>query len=91
MKQKKYKAEIKVRLKKDVLDPQGQAIESALKALGIKEVEDIRQGKIFDVSMTADNKPRAEKIAQQCCDKLLVNEVIEDAEYAIYETDEDKQ
>ena len=82
---KKYKAEISVRLKKEVLDPQGKAIENALNALGVKSVGEVRQGKIFDVSLTAKTKNDAEKIIKQCCDKLLVNKVIEDVTFSMTE------
>ena len=81
----KYNAEVSVRLKTEVLDPQGQAIQNAFEALGVKNVEDVRQGKIFDLVISAETKNEAEKFAHQCCKKLLVNEVVEEAVVAIKE------
>ena len=70
------KARIFVTLKPGVLDPQGQAIQGALAALGFAGVASVRQGKVFDIELadSADAKPRLEAM----CAKLLANTVIED-------------
>ena len=70
------KARIIVTLKEGVLDPQGQAIEGALSALGFDGVGSVRQGKIIDIELIdpADAEARLEAM----CEKLLVNTVIED-------------
>ncbi len=70
------KARIIVTLKKSVLDPQGQAIEGALAALGFDGVASVRQGKIIDIELNdpADAQARLEAM----CEKLLANTVIED-------------
>ena len=70
------KARITVTLKDGVLDPQGQAIEGALAALGFSGVASVRQGKIFDIEL-ADGKD-AEARLKAMCEKLLANTVIED-------------
>jgi len=70
------KARIFVTLKAGVLDPQGQAIEGALAALGFSGVESVRQGKVFDIEL-ADGAG-AEARLNDMCQKLLANTVIED-------------
>jgi phosphoribosylformylglycinamidine synthase len=70
------KARIFVTLKDGVLDPQGQAIEGALGALGFDGVESVRQGKVFDVEL-ADSGD-AEARLKAMCERLLANTVIED-------------
>ncbi|AMJ62103.1 phosphoribosylformylglycinamidine synthase subunit PurS [Bosea sp. PAMC 26642] len=71
------KARVTVTLKTGVLDPQGKAIEGALKSLGIDGVGSVRQGKIFDIELTGSDKPAAEAALKTACEKLLANTVIE--------------
>ncbi len=71
------KAVVHVVLKEGVLDPQGKAVEAALRTLGFGEVEEVRQGKYFEITLTgnpADAQARLEKM----CSVLLSNPVIED-------------
>ena len=75
------KARITVTLKNGVLDPQGQAIEGALGALGFEGVGSVRQGKTFDVTLETIDKAAAEAQLDAMCAKLLANMVIED--YAV--------
>ena len=71
------KAIVKVTLKTGVLDPQGQAIQGALKGLGFDTVEDVRQGKWIEISLDETDRARAETAVTEMCDKLLANTVIE--------------
>ena len=71
------KARIIVTLKNGVLDPQGKAIEGALKSLGVGGVGLVRQGKVFDVEIDALNKTSAEALLKTACEKLLANTVVE--------------
>ena len=59
------KARVTVTLKTGVLDPQGKAIEGALKSLGIEGVGSVRQGKVFDIELTDSDKAAAEAAVQQ--------------------------
>ena len=77
MSMKTYTAEIRVTLKRGVLDPQGKAIEGALDSLGFDGVGQVRQGKTFDVTLDADSKSAAEQSLNEMCEKLLANTVIE--------------
>jgi phosphoribosylformylglycinamidine synthase PurS subunit len=71
------KARITVTLKPGVLDPQGKAIEGALKSLGVDGVASVRQGKVFDVEIAGHDRKQAEALLKQAADKLLANTVIE--------------
>lgn len=72
------KARIVVTLKNGVLDPQGKAIEGALGHLGFEGVDQVRQGKVFDIALDSEDRAAAEKQLSEMCDKLLANTVIED-------------
>ena len=71
------KARITVTLKPGVLDPQGKAIEGALKSLGVAGVASVRQGKVFEVEIDGHDRKQAEAVLKQAADKLLANTVIE--------------
>jgi len=71
------KARVTVTLKSGILDPQGKAIEGALKSLGIDGVASVRQGKVFDIELAATDKTKAEAVLKAAADKLLANTVIE--------------
>ena len=75
------KAIVYIRLKSEVLDPQGQAIESALKNLGQNDIKNVRQGKLIEMDIQADNKKDAEEKIEKITKSLLANTVIE--EYSI--------
>jgi len=70
------KARVTVTLKSGILDPQGKAIEGALKSLGVDGVASVRQGKVFDIEIEGDNRT-AEAALKQAADKLLANTLIE--------------
>ena len=72
------KARVTVTLKSGILDPQGKAIEGALKSLGIASVASVRQGKVFDIEVDASDRARAEAALKEAAEKLLANTVIED-------------
>jgi phosphoribosylformylglycinamidine synthase subunit PurS len=71
------KARVTVTLKSGILDPQGKAIEGALKSLGVNGVASVRQGKVFDIEIEGDNRAQAEAALKQAADKLLANTLIE--------------
>ncbi len=71
------KARVTVTLKSGVLDPQGKAIEGALRSLGIEGVSSVRQGKVFDIELASKDKKAAESALKNACEKLLANTVIE--------------
>ena len=71
------KFSVTVTLKKDVLDPQGKVVQNTLANLGMS-LENIRQGKYFEIELKETDRNEAEKIIKQMCEKLLVNLIIED-------------
>jgi len=71
------KARVTVTLKSGVLDPQGKAIEGALRSLGVDGVASVRQGKVFDIELDGSDPKKAETLLKQAADKLLANTVIE--------------
>jgi phosphoribosylformylglycinamidine synthase len=71
------KARVTVTLKAGVLDPQGKAIEGALKSLGVAGVASVRQGKVFEIELDAADAGRAEVTLRDAAEKLLANPIIE--------------
>ena len=67
-----------VTLKKDVLDPQGKVVSQTLKNMGYENIQNVRQGKYFEIELKENDKNKAEKIIDEICKKLLTNTVIED-------------
>tara|TARA_B100000530_G_scaffold307065_1_gene231467 strand:- start:306 stop:548 length:243 start_codon:yes stop_codon:yes gene_type:complete len=66
-----------ITLKKDVLDPQGKVIHQALDGMGFNNVNEVRQGKYFEIDVKENDPKKAEKIVEEMCKKLLANLVIE--------------
>ena len=73
-----------ITLKKDVLDPQGKVIHQTLDGMGFNDINEVRQGKYFEVDVKENDPSKAKKIVEDMCKKLLANLVIED--YQIIET-----
>ena len=72
------KISIVVTLKKEVLDPQGKAIQQTLNGMGFDSVKEVRQGKYFDIEINENNEVKAKSKVEEMCKKLLANLVIED-------------
>ena len=66
-----------VTLKSGVLDPQGKAIQQTLKGMNFKNVNEIRQGKYFDIEVKETDESKAKSQVKEMCEKLLANLVIE--------------
>ena len=77
------KAKVHVTLKNGVLDPQGQAILSALGHLGFDKVGDVRQGKYIVLDLAETDRAKAEAAVKSMCEKLLANTVIENYQFEI--------
>ena len=71
------KAQVTVTLKSGILDPQGKAIEGALKSLGVAGVASVRQGKVFDIEIADGDRAGVEARLKEAAEKLLANTVIE--------------
>ena len=72
------KISVIITLKKDVLDPQGQVIQKTLNGMGFNNVNEVRQGKFFEVEIRETNKEISKTKVEEMCQKLLANLVIED-------------
>ena len=74
-----FKLEVLVTLKKDVLDPQGKAIEIAAKNINLKNIYSVKQNKYFEVLIEkVPNQNKAKEVVEKLSKNLLANEVIED-------------
>jgi phosphoribosylformylglycinamidine synthase PurS subunit len=71
-------AHVHVTLKGGVLDPQGKAVESALRSLGFSGIEGVRQGKFIELKLAETDKEKARQAVRAMCEKLLANTIIED-------------
>ena len=67
-----------ITLKKDVLDPQGKVIHQALDGMGFNNINEVRQGKYFEIDVKENDAQKAKEIVEDMCKKLLANLVIED-------------
>ena len=72
------KISVVITLKKDVLDPQGKVIHQTLDGMGFEGINEVRQGKYFEIDTKENDKEKAEAKVEDMCKKLLTNLVIED-------------
>ena len=72
------KVKVIVTLKNGVLDPQGKAIQQTLNGMSFSNVEEVRQGKFFEIEVRENDETRAKSLVDDMCKKLLANLVIED-------------
>ena len=71
------KVSVIITLKKDVLDPQGKVIHQTLAGMGFDSINEVRQGKYFEIDIKENDKKKAEAKIEEMCKKLLANLVIE--------------
>lgn len=81
----KYIAHINVMPLKELLDPQGKAVNNSLHNLGLSQVQDVRIGKHITMSIEAGSKEEATQLTQDACKKLLANQVMEAFDFTIAE------
>ncbi|MDC0516472.1 phosphoribosylformylglycinamidine synthase subunit PurS [Candidatus Pelagibacter sp.] len=72
------KISVVITLKRDVLDPQGKVIHQTLDGMGFEGINEVRQGKYFEIDTNESDKKKAEVKVEEMCKKLLANLVIED-------------
>ena len=78
------KISVIITLKKDVLDPQGKVIHQTLDGMGFVDINEVRQGKYFEIDIKENDQNKAKKKVEEMCEKLLANLVIEN--YKIIES-----
>ncbi|MEW5899943.1 MAG: phosphoribosylformylglycinamidine synthase subunit PurS [Acidobacteriota bacterium] len=71
------KVRILVSFKESVLDPQGQTVKNALLTLGYRSVKDVRQGKVFEMTLEGVSEEEARGLVPEIADKVLANPIIE--------------
>jgi len=71
------KISIIITLKKDVLDPQGKVIHQTLDGMGFNNINEVRQGKYFEIDINENDSQKAKENVEEMCKKLLANLVIE--------------
>ena len=71
------KISVIITLKKDVLDPQGKVIHQTLDGMGFDDVNEVRQGKYFEIDTKENDDDKAKAKVEEMCKKLLANLVIE--------------
>ena len=84
MTQQSFKARVFVTLKPSVFDPQGRTITEALHSMGYGKVEDVRQGKYFEITLDGGlSREQAETEVARIAREVLTNPVIEEFRYTL--------
>ena len=71
------KISVIITLKQDVLDPQGKVINQTLTSMGFDNIDEVRQGKYFEINVNEQDENKAKAQVEEMCKKLLANLVIE--------------
>ena len=71
------KISVIITLKKDVLDPQGKVIHQTLDGMSFNDINEVRQGKYFEIDLKENDPKKAKDKVEEMCKKLLANLVIE--------------
>lgn len=78
------RAYVYVSLKKSVLDPQGKTIQGALKKMGYRGLQDVRQGKYFEITLNGGlNRTEAEAEVERMAREVLTNPIIEEFRFSL--------
>jgi phosphoribosylformylglycinamidine synthase len=81
----RFEIEVRVMPRPSLLDPQGQAVEHALTALGFSGVNGVRVGRALTLALDRPSRAAAEQDARSMCDRLLANPVTEDFTLSVRE------
>jgi phosphoribosylformylglycinamidine synthase subunit PurS len=80
-----YSIEVRIAPRAGLLDPEGKAIQHALRSLEFEDVEDVRVGRLLRLRLHAESETAARDLAEEMCRKLLANPVTEDYDIALSE------
>lgn len=80
-----YTAQIKITLRRSILDPQGKTVEHSIQSLGYNNIKNTRIGKYIELKIDASSEMEAKQITDEVCRKLLANPVMEDYTFQITE------
>ena len=78
-----YRIEVRIAPRAGLLDPEGKAIQHALRSLEFEDVEDVRVGRLVRLRLQAESETAARDLADEMCRKLLANPVTEDYDIAL--------
>lgn len=81
----RYIAHINVMPLKELLDPQGKAVNNSLHNLGLTQLHEVRIGKHITLQVEAQGKDEAEALTREACKKLLANQVMEAFDFTVTE------
>ena len=81
----KFKAEINIMPLKALLDPQGKAVSSSMKNVGLAEIKNVRIGKHITLEIEAENEESASQKVKEACEKMLCNQIMESFIFEIQE------
>ncbi len=79
-----FRAEIDVMPLKELLDPQGKAVEQGLQKMSFREVDDVRIGKHITIKLSATSKDEASAKIDEACKKLLANPIMEGYKFEVH-------
>jgi phosphoribosylformylglycinamidine synthase len=79
----KFQVEVKIMPHKELLDPQGKAVNQGLHKMGMNNIDGLRIGKLIQMNIDATSNSEAEDIVKNACEKLLVNKIMEQYTYTI--------
>lgn len=79
----KFKAEIDIMPHANLLDPQGKAVSSSMKNLGLSEITNVRIGKHITLEVEADNEAEASAKVDDACKRLLCNQIVESYSFSL--------
>lgn len=81
----KFKAEIDVMPLDALLDPQGKAVTSSMKNIGLNSIEGVRIGRHVRLFVDANSQEEADKMVEDACKNLLANQIMESYTYSLQE------
>jgi len=84
----RWLAEVHVRLRPGIADPEGQTIAGGLRSLGFDTVSEVRAGKLLRLAFDADDRSGAEAAIADMCGRLLANPVMETADWELRAEDD---
>ncbi len=79
-----FTAEINIMPLKSLLDPQGKAVSSNMKNIGLSEINEVRIGKHITLNIEAKNEKEASEIVEKACKKILCNQIMESYEFSLH-------
>ena len=82
----KFTAQINIMPQKALLDPQGKAVSSSMKNIGLPEIQNVRVGKHITLEVEAESEAAANDKVNDACKKLLANMIMETYEFQIHKS-----